>query len=601
MEWIISEIMAVAILIVGITVIAFGTHKKRENGKFPVLNALIVFVFCSAMTLFFPLYWHKLDSDVLKVLKTFLMSVHNTIRLFVLDGDFADVLEISAENSVKSIYELIAAGLFLVAPILTFGFILSFFKDVRARIKLRLLASRNIYAFSELNVASVTLAEDIRKSDKSCILLFTDVYGDEAEDYRELLNRVERMKALTLRDDITEIKFDKRSRKSKVTVFLIGQSDDENVMQYRTLFEKYKEREETNLYLFSMSAQSEFALAEKAKDDKEKEDDKKAEDEVKIKVRRVDEANSLVYNYLYNNSGELFESAYAVKDGKKVISVLIVGLGKYGTTFLKTLAWFCQMDGYSLKINAFDADPLAESKFRAQCPELMDESNKGLHDITVHPGVNISTTTFSELVSKITDASFAVTCLGTDEDNIKCALSLRVIFERMKIKPKIKAIVHNTVESASEGIGNFRGKKYDIDFIGHIKTLYSKDVLLNSELESDGLKIHKKYGANERIFWRYEYNYRSSCASAIHSKARIACGIPGAGKEESELTDKEKLIIAHLEHMRWNAYMRSEGYIYSGSKEKASRNDLGKMHHNILSYEELNDEDKRKDINVGTK
>ena len=46
--------------------------------------------------------------------------------------------------------------------------------------------------------------------------------------------------------------------------------------------------------------------------------------------------------------------------------------------------------------------------------------------------------------------------------------------------------------------------------------------------------------------------------------------------------------------------MRSEGYVYSGNPDKSSRNDLGKMHHNLVDFETLSDEDKRKDSRVGT-
>ena len=89
-------------------------------------------------------------------------------------------------------------------------------------------------------------------------------------------------------------------------------------------------------------------------------------------------------------------------------------------------------------------------------------------------------------------------------------------------------------------------------------------------------------------------------ASAIHMKARVLCGIPGADKEESELTIEERDIIEPLEHRRWNAYMRSEGYVYSGSPEKSSRNDLAKKHHNLVYFDSLTEEDKRKDSSVGT-
>ena len=73
------------------------------------------------------------------------------------------------------------------------------------------------------------------------------------------------------------------------------------------------------------------------------------------------------------------------------------------------------------------------------------------------------------------------------------------------------------------------------------------------------------------------------------------------GARVNELTEEERTAIEKLEHRRWNAYMRSEGYIYSGSHDKASRNDLGKMHHDLIEYDQMDDEEKRKDSKLGTK
>ena len=118
-------------------------------------------------------------------------------------------------------------------------------------------------------------------------------------------------------------------------------------------------------------------------------------------------------------------------------------------------------------------------------------------------------------------------------------------------------------------------------------------------MEHLALERHLKWGQEEE-FWQYEYNYRSSMASAIHMKARIACGIPGADKKEEDLTAAERAVIEPLEHRRWNTYMRSEGYVYSGSPDKSSRNDLAKMHHDLVAFASLAEEEKRKDSSVGT-
>lgn len=84
-------------------------------------------------------------------------------------------------------------------------------------------------------------------------------------------------------------------------------------------------------------------------------------------------------------------------------------------------------------------------------------------------------------------------------------------------------------------------------------------------------------------------------------KARIFCGIPGAEKTEGELLESERDALEILEHRRWNSYMRSEGYVYSGSPDEKSRNDLGKMHNDLVEFSLLDEYEKRKDSKVGTK
>jgi hypothetical protein len=128
-----------------------------------------------------------------------------------------------------------------------------------------------------------------------------------------------------------------------------------------------------------------------------------------------------------------------------------------------------------------------------------------------------------------------------------------------------------------------------------LETYFSESVILNSELETKALKRHLKYNNDETVFWAFEYNYRSSTASAIHMKLRKDLGIAGSDKDEKDLTEEEAAAIEPIEHVRWNAYMRTEGFIYSGNKEKSSRNDLAKMHNNLHVFADLSDEDKRKD------
>ena len=275
---------------------------------------------------------------------------------------------------------------------------------------------------------------------------------------------------------------------------------------------------------------------------------------------------------------------------------------------VKALTWYGQMDGYKLELHAFDKDPLAEEKFVALAPELMSEDYNGAdvegeaqYQITVHSGIDVDTITFANEIAKLNNATYVVVALGDDDVNIRTAVNLRMYFERLKIHPVIQAIVYNSQQrKALEGIENYRKQAYDIRFIGDLDSSYTEAVIIDSELENDALRRHLKWGKEEE-FWTYLYNYRSSMASAIHMKARIACGIPGANKTEEELTGEEQKTIETLEHRRWNAYMRAEGYVYSGSNDKSSRNDLAKMHHDLVDFSSLTEEEKRKDSAVGTK
>ena len=594
--WFICLIISIScIFLAALFSCAVNKSKLSRKHKIGLFKSLFAGVFIAALFMFFPIHTVTAEATLLGGWRAFLLSVFNSMQVFAIGCEFNVVKDsmMFCPDWLDVIYQVWAATLFVLAPIFTFGFVMSLFKNLSAYLKYILSFFKEVYVFSELNEKSLVLANDIKSKNQRVSIVFTDVFEENEESTYELIENAKKLGSICFKKDILVINFNNHSKKRSISFFAIGSNETENLNQSLKLIENYRDRENTHIYIFSTKIESELLLT--------------AIDKGVVKVRRINEVQSLVNRVLYEQGCVLFDSAREVSDGNKKISAIVVGMGSHGTEMVKALTWFGQMDGYKLEINAFDRDPLSEEQFVAVAPELMSPDYNGVeiegeaqYKITVHPGIDVTSIKFANEISKITDATYVIVALGNDDVNINTAVNLRMYFERMKIHPVIQAIVYNSQQKkALKGIKNYRGQEYDIEFIGDVESSYTEDVIIDSELEEDALKRHLKWGKEEE-FWTYEYNYRSSMASAIHMKARIQCEIPGATKSEDELTEEERNIIAVLEHRRWNAYMRAEGYVFSGSKEKSSRNDLAKMHHDLVDFSSLTDEEKRKDSKVGT-
>ena len=653
--WLAFFLLSIFFILAPIT--AKCIFKKLKGRKF--FYTTFSAIFLSVTLLIIPIKLSAASSDALSVIAAILIGFQNAIQIFSADFDF-EIIESGVIYSpiwLQGVYKLWAALHVSIAPLFTFGFVLSFFKNFFAHAAYTLTLFKDVYAFSELNEKALALAKDIRKNKKHAAIVFTDVFENNSEESYELVQEATNIGAICFRKDILAIAFGLLHRK-KITFFTIGICENENVNQALRLIEKYKDRPKTDLYIFSTKADGDLLL--------------NSSDKGVMKVRRINEVLSLVNRHLYENGNVIFESARpSPTEDTKIISAIILGMGGHGTEFLKALTWYAQMDGYSLKINAFDKDPLAEEKFISSAPELMAKKYNGakikgepFYEIKIHSGIDVETISFTNEIGKIKDATYVIVALGNDDVNISASVNLRTCFERMKINPIIQTIIYNSKQKrALNDLHNFKNQAYNIDFIGDIDSSYSEDTIINSSLENDALNRHLSYvkavignnnleaenfnrilsesgllqrtgltleeikerqtfsfskkqppltdkerealdilssywnkkDAETQAFWKYEYNYRSSVASAIHKKARIFCKIPGADKDKQQRTQEELDILKDLEHRRWSAYMRAFGYVYSQSDDPKSRNDLGKMHHNLAPTERLDYNDAEKD------
>lgn len=552
--------------------------KKRRIKPLYILGGGVAL---ASVGLFIPIYAQILKKDLFYGVKVVLLSIHNTIRLFAIDGEFSIISTYTDRLSgwIGSAYPILAATLFVGAPVLTFGVVLSFFKNVTAYNKYLLGCKKDAFIFSELNERSLALARSLKKNNPKRMIVFTDVFEKNEEESYELVEHARALGALCFQKDIAVVNFAMHAVDTEMAFFIIGEDSGENTKQAITLIRKYRDRERTSVYVVSTGVDSELLLSTTEKG--------------KVKVRRINEVQALISRTLYDEGFRIFESA---QDG--TISAVIVGMGQYGTEMTKALSWFCQMDGYRLEMNVFDKKKNSKGRLSALCPDLMKQPYNGdfstageaHYKISVHGDVHAETKEFLDQLREIPKPTYVFVALGNDEKNIEMAVRIRVWLAKFGCWPVIDAIVYNTDKNrALQGIQNSSGQEYDIHFIGDLETSYSEKVILDSDVEAEALKRHLRWG-KEEAFWKYEYNYRSSMSSAIHKKMKILCKIPGADKPAEERTQEEREVMRVLEHNRWNAYMRSEGYTFD-----EVRNNLAKTHHCLVEFDKLSLEEQMKD------
>ena len=226
------------------------------------------------------------------------------------------------------------------------------------------------------------------------------------------------------------------------------------------------------------------------------------------------------------------------------------------------------------------------------------------YNIHVYGGIDVNSEAFLSTLSAIPEITASYVMLGNDELNVKTAMRMRMQYGRDHIAtgrqiPPLYAVVYSSIKSKilarQGGFQSTKGVDYGIEVIGSMQERYSLSLIEQEQLERQGLELHKRWcgvhataeeiAEAEHAYEKYEYNRRSSISQAVHSLVRERLGIvPMEGNEA------HNRMIEQLEHKRWNAYMRAEGYIYMAEKD-----DIAKTHSDLISADSLNEEQSRKD------
>ena len=455
----------------------------------------------------------------------------------------------------------------------------------------------NLYVFSGNSEREILLAEDIRAVEKEKKYFFKSVMvflknEDDINNKEGWLERIKAINGFIFDDSVESLYIPSEYRKKPIDFFLMKESEDENMNdalriaeRFSELNEKVKEKRKKNIciHILSDSPEMEYLLDGIAK-------------KTKCDVRLISETQSMIYQLLNQKPLYLGE-----KNGN--LDILIVGCGRNG----KEAAKICSWCGYTKRLtpNIWIIDNLEETyqKLAKDSPEMV--SQKNIH----FQKVDIETDEFTEFLRLHKEFGYIICALGDEHLNLRTALQIRSVNyewgpydEKSKELPIINVLLNNddlneSCESLAFVINPNEGKtrSYGLNAFGSFKEFYKWENVGSSYLEGGALAVHRFYSdstASRQDFYETykgsNYNRMSSMATALHAKYKVYTLMyemlhkyKSDEKEQAAQTSLEEIVkyiygasseeernqvfeyveeLAELEYLRWNAYMRANGW-----------------------------------------
>ena len=241
---------------------------------------LAIGVFFSIWLLFLPYSYLELLQGVPllpRVWQSVWMGVYEVIRFFVVAADYADLQAIAAVSGIGT-YTVVGTLLLILAPMLTFSVILSFFQNFSSYRRYLMHPKAPTYVFSELNVKSLHLAADIRHNHPKAVIIFTDVFEEQSEESFEIVERAKEIGAICFKKDLLSLNLRLHAHDSPLFLFAMAEensirgayrqlssastAEEENLRQANRIVRNpfYANRPNTHLFVFSSTAQGEILV-----------------------------------------------------------------------------------------------------------------------------------------------------------------------------------------------------------------------------------------------------------------------------------------------------------------------------------------------------
>lgn len=617
--WVICFVLGLLFLVISIYhFIARTNYKDMTQDAY---SCFFAFVACFVLTIPDMLFVKFVNVEFLplRIVQSILSSVMTSITSNI--GVSASPITIEGYNSFSSLYTSLRL-LTNIGFLMSLGnFVCKVLHTPLQFFKLSLSKNKKAYVFSSCNDETISIARSIRRNNKEndyTLIFLCDNLNQSHED-------VNRLKAICVEEYLFNIikKYGKTFK--EIEVFMFDKIPENNIIKLEETCSKIKDMEFNNITIYvklSLSSWSVYGNFVENNGLKDK----------NIIVNFVRAEETFAYNNLLKNS--IFSNT--IDDEKyKNINVLIVGgMCERNKEMFKVLLHLGQMPGYFLNITVID-DQNGFDKLKYEMPEL-NKNGKGegdsLYHIDYYESIKYFSLDFDKLLEENSKKfTFAFINLEDDFKNIDVALKLKS--ETIRNKRNLDNLTIQ-VNIKNEEIY----KKWDekvcngLMSVGSIKETCNYKFITNSDIERASIAIHEirypkessKKDKEWKIYSNNEYNRRSVFARTLSYKHKIdilkdnyyLAGRPEALKWENkdELNDIwnsmsiEEKKWKEYEHMRWNMYMRTIGYRYdstgivddanklkSENEKKDTKNDIAKVHKDLVPFNNLPLEEKIKD------
>jgi|GEM_PF-1987053 len=588
-------------LVIGLLLIVSATAVLLTKRKLRYAITCVLLAL-SSIALYTPYLSQKYNAP-----SAMLSSLFNVVQMIFVNADFFGVCDAVGGqlNTVflEDVYICALSVVHIALPIVAILTAYNIIAYYMAKTKLRVIdfTNHDVFVFSACTQKAELLARDINKEYKKNKKKANFVFAGKGIQDDIDSNISNSLNCIFYDEEITKVKI-KLKKNRKVYYFNMSANEDKNLNNSLALIEAYAPKEEpakkkrsakpnlqrnASIVAFLENNESDILFD--------------ASNKGNMNIRIVDEDQTAAYELL--DTKPLYINAK-----NNAISLLIVGFDNGGEELLKAAVWCGQLGDISLEINIVtDNVKQKKEKLLFKYPQMLHED----YNIKFHEAALDEASLAKVLTDYCMDTTYIAVANGSDEENLRLAIYLRSFFLRSDpdfkntpfIAARIKSIEkYKAIETITAPVYVTEEKMgYDIYPYGNDGDIYSYKELVDAPLEKLAMNVHCTYaeitnegGAFDKDKVLAEYNVlevkkRASIANAMHIKYKLwLMGLEytddNAKRDKavdfSDYLDAETLHkLADMEHDRWMAHVRTEGWTSASIDEAKSYQDISKKRH----------------------